>query len=173
METGVPADAATLVADWLRAAPHASILALGETAIGLTARLDLGDPPPRVHAVAFAGSAPDDWPHALGEGRRHDAAVVGDLLESWPEAVATPLLASLRDVHAARFLLLVANTAPTPGRMARADLLSLGLRRIGPATSAGALLDAYEYDLARYKRTPDWLNARYWAHPERWNRQRW
>lgn len=26
----------------------------------------------------------------------------------------------------------------------------------------------YDYDLATYKTVPDWLNARYWAHPERW-----
>lgn len=26
----------------------------------------------------------------------------------------------------------------------------------------------YYYDLATYKTVPDWLNARYWAHPERW-----
>ncbi len=29
-------------------------------------------------------------------------------------------------------------------------------------------LSIYEYDLATYKAVPDWLNARYWAHPERW-----
>ena len=26
----------------------------------------------------------------------------------------------------------------------------------------------YFYDLDTYKMVPDWLNARYWAHPERW-----
>jgi len=26
----------------------------------------------------------------------------------------------------------------------------------------------YFYDLDTYKIVPDWLNARYWAHPERW-----
>lgn len=26
----------------------------------------------------------------------------------------------------------------------------------------------YHYDLDAYKTVPDWLNARYWAHPERW-----
>ncbi len=24
------------------------------------------------------------------------------------------------------------------------------------------------YDLDTYKAVPDWLNSRYWAHPERW-----
>ena len=26
----------------------------------------------------------------------------------------------------------------------------------------------YPFDLATYKQVPDWFNARYWAHPERW-----
>lgn len=26
----------------------------------------------------------------------------------------------------------------------------------------------YRYDIATYKPVPDWLNAKYWAHPERW-----
>lgn len=27
----------------------------------------------------------------------------------------------------------------------------------------------HEYDLDTYKTVPDWLNARFWAHPERWD----
>jgi hypothetical protein len=26
----------------------------------------------------------------------------------------------------------------------------------------------YHYDIETYKSVPDWLNARFWAHPERW-----
>lgn len=29
-------------------------------------------------------------------------------------------------------------------------------------------LNIYDYDLDTYKLVPDWLNAKYWAHPERW-----
>ncbi len=28
----------------------------------------------------------------------------------------------------------------------------------------------HSYDLATYKAVPDWLNPRFWAHPERWKR---
>ena len=31
-------------------------------------------------------------------------------------------------------------------------------------------INLYQYDLDTYKTVPDWLNARYWAHPERWKR---
>ena len=29
------------------------------------------------------------------------------------------------------------------------------------------------FDLKQYKKTPDWLNSRYWANPELWGRFRW
>jgi Family of unknown function (DUF6231) len=35
-------------------------------------------------------------------------------------------------------------------------------------TDAQENIRVYDYDLATYKTVPDWLNARYWAHPERW-----
>src|SRR5512135_2593274 len=36
------------------------------------------------------------------------------------------------------------------------------------ATDAAANVSVYDYALATYKAVPDWLNARFWAHPERW-----
>jgi hypothetical protein len=45
-------------------------------------------------------------------------------------------------------------------------------RALGFMLSATDPADAtrvFHYDLDTYKTVPDWLNARYWAHPERWN----
>lgn len=36
------------------------------------------------------------------------------------------------------------------------------------ATDAANNMNLYDYDLDTYKTVPDWLNARFWAHPERW-----
>jgi hypothetical protein len=33
---------------------------------------------------------------------------------------------------------------------------------------ADAGVRVYHYDIETYKSVPDWLNARFWAHPERW-----
>ena len=44
-------------------------------------------------------------------------------------------------------------------------------RALGFMQSATDQTDAvriFHYDLDTYKTVPDWLNARYWAHPERW-----
>lgn len=36
------------------------------------------------------------------------------------------------------------------------------------ATDTTESMRIYYYDLDTYKTVPDWLNARHWAHPERW-----
>ena len=36
-----------------------------------------------------------------------------------------------------------------------------------PLASAGGTT-LYQFNLATYKPVPDWLNPRFWAHPERW-----
>jgi hypothetical protein len=36
------------------------------------------------------------------------------------------------------------------------------------ATDTTNNMRIFYYDLDSYKSVPDWLNARYWAHPERW-----
>ncbi len=46
------------------------------------------------------------------------------------------------------------------------DFLKLGMQRWhGPDESGTGV---YGFDLHTYKTVPDWLNAKYWAHPERW-----
>lgn len=46
------------------------------------------------------------------------------------------------------------------------DFLSLGMQRLVEADAHGHAL--YLFDLHTYKPAPDWLNARFWANPERW-----
>lgn len=48
-------------------------------------------------------------------------------------------------------------------RLSRSDFFSLGY------TECTASTDLYLYSLKHYKTPPAWLNAKYWAHPERWD----
>lgn len=59
-------------------------------------------------------------------------------------------------------LIVAGNGAP----MGFNDYLSLGMQRLVEADEQGRSL--YLFDLHTYKPAPDWLNAKYWAHPERW-----
>lgn len=45
------------------------------------------------------------------------------------------------------------------------DFLAFGMQRLAEADD-GQLL--YLFDLHTYKPAPDWLNSKYWAHPELW-----
>lgn len=53
------------------------------------------------------------------------------------------------------------------------DFLALGFRRDPDAESAAPDHAVYRTSLYDYKLTPDWLNARFWANPEMWDKARW
>ena len=83
---------------------------------------------------------------------------------------APEILGRLRDLHATRVCAL-ASDAVDPGSPRARGLSALGFVRSGEPLDSGHVL--YLFDIDHYKRTPDWLNARHWAHPERWDKERW
>ncbi len=90
---------------------------------------------------------------------RFDLAYVGPSLERLEPREAMTVLARLRDVHAPRII-----AALTSAGLPDHALLALGFT-LPPARGARLAL----FDITDYKFTPDWLNARFWAHPERWD----
>jgi len=54
-----------------------------------------------------------------------------------------------------------------------ADYLALGFRRAEGSRMLSPEHHVYRYDLHDYKLTPSWLNARSWANPGQWGKQRW
>ena len=49
----------------------------------------------------------------------------------------------------------------------------LGLRCQRVLEQDGTCWGLHHYSLRTYKKTPRWLNSRYWANPQRWNQTRW
>lgn len=47
------------------------------------------------------------------------------------------------------------------------------LRALGFTGQQAKDKDAYVFNIANYKETPEWLNARNWANPELWDKFRW
>ncbi|MGA7178721.1 MAG: DUF6231 family protein [Thiobacillaceae bacterium] len=70
-------------------------------------------------------------------------------------------IARLRD-HCPRLIVLT----HSPDRPDFSEFLALGFERL--YQSPEGTVQLYSYDIATYKSVPDWLNAKYWAHPERW-----
>ncbi len=127
----------------------------------------------RDYVAAAPGRLAQHQAEALPTAGHFDLVVVAELLERLPKNRGEQLLARLRDIHGGRFLLLLTATPRTEhaSQWDGNELLALGLIRVGSYPDADRHL--YRYDLHDYKTTPDWLNPRFWAHPERWDKDYW
>lgn len=107
---------------------------------------------------------------------RYDCCFVANVLERMEKAAAGQVLARLRDLHAAR-LFVVAPIGEEWPELASAwemtDFIAYGMRLVRSYEQDGKRLQLHEFDIGDYKRTPDWLNPKHWAHPERWDKERW
>ena len=100
-----------------------------------------------------------------------ELAVVDAAAAFADEAAAVQLVSRLRDVCASRVLVI---GAPQSGAsLGRQQLIGLGFRRWETTGEGDSRRRWYEFSLADYKVTPDWLNARHWANPALWDRYRW
>ena len=115
--------------------------------------------------------------HQLAEGvlpdtpvRKHDrlpdtpcALALGiDALNGLDAQQAQHLISQTRLYIAPRILLAVRTDCVLDEDM----FIALGFALAATDTTANVRI--HEYDLDTYKTVPDWLNARFWAHPERW-----
>ncbi len=112
----------------------------------------------------------------LQERGRYAFCVVAGTLEHMAKEAAGQLIARLRDVHAERLYVIVPIGRHRQGRASHwelSELIAYGLRAVADYGEGAEHQQLFEFDIATYKDTPDWLNARYWAHPERWDKERW
>lgn len=85
-----------------------------------------------------------------------------DALDGLDAPAAQHLISRIRLYVAPRILLAVATDCALDEGAFRALGFTLS------ATDPAANRRVHYYDLDTYKAVPDWLNARFWAHPERW-----
>lgn len=125
--------------------------------------------------MAAAGpSGGDALLRELAERGRVDFALVRGVLEALDRASGDALVAALRDRFAKRFCVVIAEPRQGPaGPWTANELRALGLTPWAEQTEDDRVVHAYGYDIGTYKKTPDWLNARHWAHPELWDKFRW
>jgi hypothetical protein len=109
---------------------------------------------------------------ALAEHPRYDFVIVRGELERLDTETGAHLLARLRDVHSRRFCVLLDSNDDEP-RWRASELVAMGLTHWAGESTQATGLEMYGFDLATYKATPKWLNARHWAHPEQWGKNRW
>jgi hypothetical protein len=94
-----------------------------------------------------------------------------DCIEHLDKSSACQLIARLRDTLAINLLIAVPLESGAPGvlsQWADGDFLALGMQVHAQLKYEGGTLGLYRFSIHDYKPVPDWLNAKYWAHPERW-----
>ena len=134
-------------------------------AIELEQLVNRQDPPPELTLAD-----PAAWLKRPRPGhRRHQLGLLWDVPPSLPDADYSHLLAKLRDLDCQAVYV---RCRPKPGdRQRQTQLLrSLGFLPVRDYTD-GTLLSYF--DIHDYKLLPGWLNSRFWANPEMWNKARW
>lgn len=152
----------------------ASLLALGAGADALLADYRSAHPECRITELDPRGTLQGPaLLEALADEGRFDFVVVGaGVLEHLDANTGANLLARLRDLHTSRFCVAL-RRHDGAGCWQSAELIAMGLAHWSSEDVDGSALEIYGFDLGTYKATPDWLNARHWAHPEHWGKYRW
>lgn len=96
---------------------------------------------------------------------KFDYAILADLPGTLDKTSSEAVIANMRDIKAQKVFWVIDSHSPWESK----DAIALGFHQL--QQDDGATL--YGYDIDNYKTTPDWLNARHWANPERWNKDRW
>lgn len=159
---------ATLVDAVLRRAPRELLLTHGDDG---QANRQLAEALPddiAIREYTCEPASPDAAP-----ARRADLALVVQTLETASAAQGRQWLSALRDVHAHGVFALINNEAPGASAWTVAEFIALGFRKSQANRELPHGWSLYRYDIYDYKTTPSWLNSRYWANPERWNKARW
>jgi len=150
-----------------------SILALGDTASGLVQGFcrQASD----CDLVSLDASQAADELLSRADSRRHDFGLVAGFLEQVDKETGNAVLARLRDVLVRRLCVVVEDPhgEDREARWSNAEMAAFGFSFLGRFKIQGRDLELYGFDIANYKQTPEWLNARHWANPERWNKDRW
>lgn len=94
-------------------------------------------------------------------------AILADIIETQSQQQVTEYLATLRNQYAAKILLIVDKTRPSDWQLT--DFLALGFRKQADTEHH----QLYNYAIESYQFPKDWLNSRYWANPENFDKYRW
>lgn len=144
-----------------------NLLGIGDSAGVLVQAFAARHPGRRVLQLQVSGDTVD-----LSLDESFDCVLVTDTLEHLPKRKAGILLSRLRDLYA-RYLLVAVDVGESDGpgttRWSESELLAYGLRRLGRYDP----VHVYAFDIYDYKLTPDWLNSKYWANPELFDKYWW
>jgi hypothetical protein len=97
-----------------------------------------------------------------------DLAIVSDLIEMTPKKQATEWLGMLKNGHCQHIILIIETTQLAQSDWQLADFLALGFK-----LSLKDEHTVFSYNIKDYQFKKDWLNSRFWANPENFDKYRW
>jgi hypothetical protein len=137
-----------------------SLLLAGDTAIKLVK--DLHDTRSQVLKTPFSLEQLADLPQI-------DLAIVSDLLETLTKEQSIEWLSMLRNGHAQQLILITSKAAEKQQGWQLTDYLALGFNQLFSDSNSAV----YSYNIVSYRPKRDWLNSRFWANPENYDKYRW
>lgn len=159
------------LAERVRSLAPQSLLVLGSDRMGLVDLADFTAAVPRIDVVEREILRK----HWSGEDR-YDLALIIGALEHLPKPEALALLSRIRDLQARRMMMVLPMGPDWSGHQSQwnpSDPLALGMTLYFSSSVADKPVHVYEFDIERYKATPDWLNPKHWANPELFGKYRW
>jgi len=98
-----------------------------------------------------------------------DIAIISEITESLPKQQAIEWLSLLRNAHSQHIILISEISLSTQQGWQLADYLALGMRRVGVVDH----YQVFEFAIETYQAKRDWLNSKFWANPENFDKYRW
>ena len=95
--------------------------------------------------------------------------IISDLIETLPKQEAIIWLSMLRNRHSQHLVLVVNSEMANQQNWQIADYLALGLQQ----HSSDSAYQLFSYNIESYRPKRDWLNSRFWANPENYDKYRW
>ncbi len=101
---------------------------------------------------------------------RFGVAIAIDLFEHLDKTKGMQILARLRDVLSPQYCICL---PINNGTWQLTDLFSFALSKVASYHADETEYALFKYNIADYKKTPDWLNSNNWANPNMWGKYWW
>ncbi len=98
-----------------------------------------------------------------------DLAIVSEITDSLPKTTATEFLGMIRNYHASHIIVITKIAQASCEQWLLADFLAMGMKHIANTTE----YQIFSYAIESYQPKRDWLNSRFWANPENYDKYRW
>jgi hypothetical protein len=153
-------DLTTILSPLIKQCQHQSLLLAGDIAINSCK--EWHDTKLHLLKTPFSIQQLDDLPTV-------DLAIVSEITETLPKSQAMQWLGLMRNAHAQHIIVISEISLATQQGWQLADFLALGMKRVGIIEN----YHLFSYAIETYQPKHDWLNSRFWANPDNFDKYRW